>query len=674
MATRIGVDIGGTFTDLVYYDERTGETAEGKVPTVPKAPEEGVVDAVRRHVPRGVIESAELFLHGTTVGLNALLERRGAKVGLLTTEGFRDVLEIRRGDRAEMYNLFWRQPEPLVPRYRRLGVAERIMADGTVLRPVDEASVLAAYEKLRAEEVDSIAVCLLHAYANPRHELEVEQVLRGAGFSGGISLSHRVSGEYREYERTSTTVIDAFVRARMSNYLKRLESRLRELGFRGVCLITRSGGGSMTFAEAEERPFETIMSGPVAGAQGAGELARTLKIDAMVTADVGGTSFDTALILDGWPQVLYEGVVDGMPVQTPWVDVRSIGAGGGSLAYVDPGGLMRVGPRSAGADPGPAAYGKGGTEPTLTDAAAYLGMLGKGVLASGIRLDVGRSAAALKTVGVKIGRSEEEAARGILRIAAASMANAMREVSVEQGLDPREMTLVPFGGAGPLMATLLAEELQMTRIVVPPLAGNFSAWGLLGADMVQSAARTRVMDLNDANLTVAKTILAELFAEVARRSRDIHRETIRSARLDLRYKGQEHWLSIEVPVEGSAVAASAKAIIDDFTAEYDRTFGATMNEVVEIVSVRASVRVPLPRREQKITQGAAAPQEAPEVGEAWSFSLDRRVPFQLLPRAAIDTLDGPAIVTEDTATLYLDAGWRAMAGTHGELVITQVRQ
>ncbi len=388
MATRIGVDIGGTFTDLVFYDEETGETHDGKVPTVPHAPEEGVAEAVRRHVPADVIRRARFFLHGTTVGLNALLERRGAKVGLLTTAGFRDVLEIRRGDRAEMYNLFWRQPAPLVPRHRRLGVTERMRADGVVHRALDPDSVREALAALRTEQVDAIAVCLLNAYANPAHELAVEALLREAGFAGGISLSHRVSGEFREYERTSTTVIDAFVRARMSNYLQRLDVTLRDLGFTGACLITRSGSGSMTFAEAEQRPFETIMSGPVGGAQGASELATTLGIKSLITADVGGTSFDTALVLDGRPQILYEGVIDGMPVQTPWVDVRSIGSGGGSIAHVDVGGLMRVGPRSAGAVPGPAAYGKGGQEPAMTDAAAYLGMLGPGRLASGITLDV----------------------------------------------------------------------------------------------------------------------------------------------------------------------------------------------------------------------------------------------------------------------------------------------
>ncbi|MFT4182813.1 MAG: hydantoinase/oxoprolinase family protein [Rhizobium sp.] len=672
MATRIGVDIGGTFTDLVYYDDESGETVEGKVPTVPDAPEEGVVNAVRGHVPKEVIEKAEFFLHGTTVGLNALLERRGAKVGLITTEGFRDVLEIRRGDRAEMYNLFWRQPEPLVPRHLRLEVCERIKADGSVYKTLDEASIAPVLEALVAEKVDTIAVCLINAYANPVHELHVEELLRAGGFTGGISLSHKISGEYREYERTSTTVIDAFVRARMSNYLKRLDARLRELGFKGTSLITRSGSGSMTFSEAEDRPFETIMSGPVAGAQGASEVAKMLDIEALITADVGGTSFDSALILNGQPQVLYEGTIDNMPIQTPWVDVRSIGSGGGSIAHIDVGGLMRVGPRSAGANPGPACYGKGGTEPAMTDAAGFLGMLGPGKLASGISLDFAKAEAAIAPVATAIEQDTETTAIGILRIAAASMANAMREVSVEQGLDPRHMVLLPFGGAGPLMATLLADELLMTKIVVPPLAGNFSAWGLLGADMVQSAARTRIMDLTADNVVVASDILVELFASIAERGEQLTRETIGSARLDLRYRGQEHWLSIDVPLDGGRIAMAVDGISYAFTAEYLRSFGGTMTEAVEIVSIRATMRAPLPRRNQsfKATDIDGA---TDETVSAYSFGSKKRMPFRVVPRGAIkEPLKGPAIITESTTTLYLDADWTAATGSHGELVLERV--
>ena len=672
MATRIGVDIGGTFTDLVYYDEESGATIEGKVLTVPHAPEEGVVEAVQQHVPREVLERAEFFLHGTTVGLNALLERRGAKVGLITTEGFRDVLEIRRGDRAEMYNLFWKQPEPLVPRHRRLGVPERVMATGAVYKTLDEPAVRIAAQALMAEGVDAIAVCLINAFANPSHELRIEELVREEGFAGGISLSHRISGEFREYERTSTTVIDAFVRGRMANYLQRLDGRLRELGFTGASLITRSGSGSMTFAEAEARPFETIMSGPVGGAHGASELAQALDLPALITADVGGTSFDTALVLDGAPQVLYEGSIGGMPVQTPWVDVRSIGSGGGSIAHVDLGGLMRVGPRSAGAVPGPAAYGRGGTEPAMTDAAGYLGMLGPGVLASGIRLDFGASEKALAAVADKLGQDTETTAIGVMRIAAAAMAGAMREISVEQGLDPRGMALLPFGGAGPLMAVLLAEELRMTRIVVPPFAGNFSAWGLLGADMVQSSARTRVLDLDEAGLAAAQALLSELFDEIESRG-DFSRHTERSARLDLRYKGQEHTLSVDIPLDGRAFAPDLAAVKAAFVADYQRTFASKLPAEVEIVATRATCRVRLPVRKQIGLPEVATEPLTDEVSvEAHSFATGGRLPFRVVPRAGItEALEGPAIVTEATSTLYLDKGWTARPGAHGELNLTK---
>lgn len=669
MATRIGVDIGGTFTDLVYYDDDTGETVEGKVPTVPHAPEEGVIAAVSEFVPPQVIARAQYFLHGTTVGLNALLERRGAKVGMINTKGFRDVLEIRRGDRAEMYNLFWKQPAPLVPRHLRLEIDERVLADGSVLREVDEAAIPDLVATFQAEGVDSIAVALLNAFANGAHESRIEAGLRQAGFDGAISLSHKVSGEYREYERFSTTAIDAFVRKRMASYLERLEAGLRELGFSGRCLIARSGAGSMTFAEAGERPFETIMSGPVGGAQGGSEVAKALEIEALITADVGGTSFDTALILDGEAKVLFEGQVAGMPVQTSWVDVRSIGAGGGSIAYRDIGGLMQVGPRSAGAAPGPACYGKGGLEATTTDAAAHLGMLGPGNLASGIDLDFVKARDAIGTIGAEIGQDVDATAIGIMRIASSSMANAMREITVEQGLDPRGMALLPFGGAGPMFATLLADELQIGRIVVPPLAGNFSAWGLLGADMRQSAARTRILPLDDDILAEVQGILDALFETLDARSDADAGALVHRARLDLRYVGQEHGPSILVPTDGKRLAADAAEIRRLFDEDYIRTFGSTMEFPVEIVSVRATNEVPLPRRSQRLRPGDARPETT---WQAHSFERGARIAFRVLDRSAISVpVDGPLILTESTTTLYVDAGWTAACGENGELVLSR---
>ncbi len=676
MVTRIGVDIGGTFTDLVVYDDRSERVFEGKVPTRPGAPEQGVIDVIKTHVPQELVERASYFLHGTTVGLNALLERRGAKVGLICTAGLRDVLEIRRGDRAEMYNPFWKVPEPLVPRYLRIGIEERMRADGEVHRPLARESVSQAVAELRAKGVDSIAVCLMNAYANPTHELAVGAIIAEQGFEGVISLSHQVSGEYREYERTSTTVIDAFVRRRMADYLERLEAALQGLGFSGQCLITRSGGGSMTFAEATERPFETIMSGPVAGAQGAAKLAQKRDVDLLITADVGGTSFDTTLIVDGAPAVLYEGEVDGMPVQTPWVDVRSIGSGGGSIAQIDAGGLMQVGPDSAGAEPGPATYGKGGTRPTTTDAAAYLGMLGPAVLASGIRLDVDLAQKALATVATGLGKSEEEIAKGILRIAASSMANAMREITVEKGLDPRQMLLMPFGGAGPLMTTLLADELHISRVIVPPLAGNFSALGLLGADMVQSAARSAILPLDEAGLKRASDVLAELQKVTERRSDKDGPDIVAtlSARLDLRFRGQEHSLSIDVESEGGRITEAAEEIAERFKKQYLRAFGSVLRQPVEIISVRASRTVALPEIGDADIVGARTDAEPVSSWNAYSFASGERMDFAVLPRGAIiDPVAGPVIVTEATSTFYVDRGWRIAPAPSGELMMTKDR-
>ena len=677
MATRIGVDIGGTFTDLIYYDDVSGESLVAKVPTTPDNPDEGVVTAIGQAVPADRVKAAEYFLHGTTVGINALLQRRGAVVGLLATEGFRDILEIRRGDREEMYNLFWTPPPPLVPRRLRRPVKERVRANGEIHIAQETADVREALSVFESEDVDAIAIAYMNAYANPVHEIEAERELRAAGFEGEISVSHRVSGEYREYERTTTTVIDAFVRPRMIHYLRRLDEELANVGFVGRLLITRSGGGSMTFAEAEERPFETIMSGPVAGAEGAGELARSLGIDNLITADVGGTSFDTCLVSGGRPQLMYEGMVVGLPVQTPWVDVRSIGAGGGSIAYIDVGGLLQVGPQSAGADPGPASYGRGGTEPTVTDCALSLGMLGEGKLASGITLDVGKARTAIEPIAAKLNFTIDQAAQGVMTIVTASMANTIREITIDQGVDPRQATLLAFGGAGPLMACALARELNIGSIVIPPYAGNFSAWGLLGADLTQAAARTRIMKLSDDALAEANDILKDLFATLEERQGPLRDGQSRSREvgLDMRYAGQEHNLTVPMEAPDGVVTASADAVLDAFTQEYERTFRNTMEEDAEIVSIRATLRLPLPRRESEYRSTAAGDAGAAEV-EAYSFTEDKRQPFRIVAREALavgDTVEGPAIVTEETATTYLDAGFEARLDASGCLFLKYMK-
>jgi N-methylhydantoinase A len=662
MPTRLGVDIGGTFTDLIFYDDQTGGVRVAKEPTTPAAPEEGVAAAIAAAVPGALVRSAAFFLHGTTVGLNALLERKGAVVGLLATRGFRDVLEIRRGDRDDPYDLLWKQPPPLVPRRLRLPVTERIRADASVHTRIDLEDVRRALDVFREEGVECVAIAFINAYANPAHELEAADALRRFGFVGEVSLSHRVSGEYREYERTATTAVDAYVRPRMATYLTNVEDTLGAAGFGGLSLVTRSGGGAMSFAEARARPFETVLSGPVAGAEGAAELTRNLGLGDVISADVGGTSFDTCLITGGRPQVRYEGRVAGLPVQTPWVDVRSIGAGGGSIAYVDVGGLLRVGARSAGAVPGPAAYGRGGSEATVTDAALVLGMLAEGELAGGIGLDAEAARGALEPLAEQLGLDVEEVARGVVQIVTSSMADAIREITVEQGQDPRDATLMAFGGAGPLFATLLARELEIARIAIPLHAGNFSAWGLLGADLTQTAARTRILRLSADGLADAQGVLAELFAGLGQgEGREIG--------LDMRYVGQEHTLTVAAdPADG------ADTIRDSFVRDYATTFGHTMQEEVEIVALRATVRTPLPRRAAEQPPGAGSRDGRPARElEAFSFTRLARVPFRVLARAGLragDELVGPAIVLEDTATTYLDVGFAARVDPSGALLLT----
>jgi N-methylhydantoinase A len=662
LATRVGVDVGGTFTDLVFYDDVTGEVRVGKGLSVPASPDDGVLAVVGDTLTSAELESTKYFLHGTTVGINALLERSGAVVGLLTTRGFRDVLELRRGDREAMYDILWKPPPPLVPRRLRLPVTERTLADGSIESTVDEADIRLAAEVFKQSGVESVAVVFLHSYANSTNELAAERILRDAGFTGEISLSHRVSGEYREYERTSTTVVDAYVRPIMSTYLLRLESRLRPAGFRGECHLTRSGGGVMTFREAVLRPFEGIMSGPVAGAMGAAELCRELSIPLAITADVGGTSFDTCLISGGRPQVKYEGRVAGMPIQSPWVDVRSIGAGGGSIAYVDEGGLLRVGPQSAGADPGPVCYGRGGLRPTVTDAAAALGMLAFGELAGGLTLTADEGRASVAHLGAGLGLDPDRTAQGILRIANSAMADAIRSVTVEQGQDPRGAMLIAFGGAGPLFGTLLARELDIREVIVPNYAGNFSAWGLLGQDVARSAARTSIQRLDGRGLERINAVLSDLFADLGQRASegaDDH-AAVREPYLDLRYVGQEYTLTIRPASDaGGAITQSPEAVIKQFEEDYERAFGHLLTEPVEVVSARALLRTPLPRRAMGRSQRTVTAKSDRQV-DAYSFKRAERIPFRVVHRAGLvadAATRGPLIILEETATTYVDDGF-----------------
>jgi N-methylhydantoinase A len=664
-APSIGVDVGGTFTDLVWAGA-SGDIRADKLPSTPQSPDEGVLALVDRAVPRDALASAAVFVHGTTVGLNALLQGRRPTIGLICTEGLRDVLEIGRGNRGEAFNLLWRPNPPLVPRHLRMEVRERVLGDGSVRDPLEIADVAAVLERFEAMDVESIVVALINAYANPEHELAVEAELRRLGFEGHVSLSHRISGEYREYERTCTTIVDAIVRGPMGSYLRRLEAGLAERGFTGEVLVTRSGGGAMTFADAHSRPVETILSGPVAGAIATAQLARQLELPSAIAADVGGTSFDTCLITDGEVPVLYEGEILGLPLQVPWVDVRSIGAGGGSIAYVDAGGLLRVGPRSAGAQPGPACYGRGGTEPTVTDAALLLGMLPQ-QLASGMDLDTAAAERAFAPIGEALGMTTRALAEGVMRIAAASMAEAIRTITVEHGKDPREAALVVFGGAGPQFGTLLAEELDIRTIVVPPLAGNFSAWGLLNVDLAQTVSRTVLLPLDEQAIERIEGHSADLFASMG--DGDGLRQELR---LDMRYVGQEHTLTVEVPWAGGRVETDVATIAADFERDYARAFQHVTGEPVEVLNVRALVRAAATEPAGEARPAAASAPAAPGGTTAWSFAAQEHVTFAVVERDAVpadEWTQGPAIVVEPTATTYIDTDVRFRTAASGALIL-----
>jgi N-methylhydantoinase A len=661
MATRIGVDIGGTFTDLIFYDDQTGDVHVAKTATTPGELERGVLNAVESAVPAEKVPEVEYFMHGTTIALNALLTRSGAPTGLICTAGFRDVIEIGRGDRPAMYDIFWKQPLPLVKRRHRLTVRERIRADGEILAPLEEDDVVEALQALTAAGMESIAVCLMNSYANPVHELAVERLLAEQGFEGEVSLSHRLSREYREYERSSTTVVDAYIRPVTGRYLSGLVEGLQSADFQGEVLVTRSGGGAITADELKERPFEAIQSGPVAGAEGAAELAREHGWDLAITADVGGTSFDTALIIGGRPQVKHEGSIVGWPLQTSWVDVVSIGAGGGSIAYAD-NGLLRVGPQSAGAVPGPACYGSGGTDPTVTDAALVLGMLGDGVLSSGLTLDASASRTALEPLAGELELGLDEAAQGVLRVATSSMAEAIREITIGQGEDPREAKLLVFGGAGPLFGTLLAGELDIPEIVVPPHAGNFSAWGLLGQDVTHEAAHTSIRVLTEALIPALNENLSVMFEELEARHAGENGSLGRTIGLDLRYVGQEHTLNVQLPSStGQLTAADVEPAAEAFATNYERRFGTTLAEELELVTLRATTRQSLPRKEgeRAVSAERTGVERAPTI-RSFSFTQAEPVEFGVIERADLargSSTEGPLIVFEPTATIYVDAGY-----------------
>ncbi len=674
----VGVDIGGTFTDLVAYRGNTIITS--KTLTVPADPTEGMAKALSL-ADCDLAAMAEL-IHGSTIAINTVLERNGAKTALITTQGMRDVYAIGRGNRPDAFNLFFHRPQPLVPRDLTFELPERMNAAGEALVPLDPAAATQLAQKLTALDVEAVAVCFLHSYANPAHEIIAGEILRRVLPNLFVTLSHEILREFREYERTSTTVLNAFVGPRVSRYLNRLEGFAKKSRFGGQISIMRSNGGTMSIGEARRAPVAMMESGPVAGMIGAGRVAELLGIACAIGFDMGGTTAKASLITGGAPPI-EEGYVigdafSGQPMQLPVVDIVEVGAGGGSIAWSDERGGLHVGPVSAGADPGPACYGRGGKEPTVTDADLVLGRLNDARFLGGhMRLERGRAEASLGTLGQKLGLDAVTAAHGIATIVDNAMSLAVRAVSVKRGIDPRETTLIAFGGAGPLHAVAIAREISIPKVVIPKFPGAFSALGMLMAQWRQDFVRTLIGELGKVGTDLAATAFAELRAggEAAlARDRLVGGQFNFAA--DLRYRGQEH--TIPIAVTGTQdLTTTTEATRARFDAQHDQHYGhAAPDQSIEIVNLRLVVTVP--RMQDTIglwltepwkPEGKAAEQRRPVV------FADAKRPVETLilwrPRlAAGSEIAGPALIEEANSTTLIGPGDRAAVDAIGNIIVT----
>ena len=677
---RVGIDIGGTFTDLVGL--RNGEIVIDKTSTTPDDPTRGVADALS-----GVdadISAISDFLHGTTIAINTVLERKGANTALITTKGFRDVYAMGRNNRPEAFNLEFRRPRPLVPRSLTWEVSARMMATGEEIDPLDDGEVEAIGRELLAQDVSSVAVCLIHAYADPAHERRIGEILARVCPGMFVSLSHDILREYREYERTSTTALNAYVGPRVRDYLDRLEGFLSDGQFGGSIQIMRSNGGTMSLGQARVQPVTMMESGPVAGMIAAGRIAEILGLEQCIGFDMGGTTAKASLITDGAPEVSEDyyigGYSRGQPMQLPVVDIVEVGAGGGSIAWTDARGGLHVGPESAGADPGPACYGKGGHVPVVTDADLVLKRLNADRFLSGrMGLDTALSEVAIKEkIGDPIDLSVADAALGIAKIADASMSLAVRTVSVERGCDPRDTAMIAFGGAGPLHAVAIAREIFIPRVIIPRYPGNFSALGMLLAPWRQDFVRTFVGDLAHIDKAVAGAAFDELRnagdERIALEGLNASDTDMQFA-ADLRYRGQEH--TIPVPLGGAddLAAGGSDALRQTFDRLHDRRYGhAAPDESIQIVNLRLILRATGAdtsfdwMSEPYRPVDAQLDQTRDVIFDDPASPLASRVVWRpgLAPGAVVE---GPAVIEEPNSTTLIFPGDVATVTEHGHLDI-----
>jgi N-methylhydantoinase A len=681
MSARLAVDIGGTFTDIVLALD-DGRLLLEKIRSTTQEPERAVILGTARVLEAAGIEGEAVgeVLHGTTVASNTILQREGARTGLITTRGFRDVLEIGRVRTPELYDIMWDKPAPLVRRRHRLEVGERVMADGAVLEPLDEAGVIEAADWLVGEGIEALAICFINSHRNPAHERRALALVAARHPSLASSASVDILPQVKEYERTSTTVVNAYVLPVMRRYLDCLAEGLADLGIICPLLITASSGGAASFREAARRPVFFIGSGPAAGVIGAARSAATSGIDDAIAFDMGGTTAKAALIEGGevvrtQEYEFRDGIstpsrfikAGGYLLKVPAIDIAEVGAGAGSIAHVDEAGLLHVGPRSAGGEPGPAAYGQGGTEPTVADANIVLGFLDPNGLVGGglaLRPDLAR-AAIERRVAVPLGLTVEAAAMGIRQLANASMVRAIRAVTVERGVDPRDFTLIAFGGSGPVHACDLAEALGVTRVLVPPMPGVFTAVGMLAADVELPfvAAFTGLLDVLAGD--AARARLAAL-ADEARTALAAEGFTGDAALIepavDLRYEGQDSELTLALDADPATLEAR-------FRADYDRLFAYASDEPLEVVNLRVTARGR--RAARSDPRGGEVPRAAEAAGErAVAFDPAAPVITRVIDRSGLPAaFGGPLIIASYDSTVVIPPGWRGTVDKAGSILL-----
>ena len=672
---RVAIDTGGTFIDFVLLNEQSGEIRIEKEDSTAGHLADQLIAGLRRF-DVSIAEIVRLF-HGTTVGINALVQERGARVGLITTKGFRDVLEMGRGGRTPVYNFTQLSPRPIVERYLRREVAQRTTYDGKVLRDLDLEAVDREVDYLLSQGVEAIAVAFLHAYANPAHELAVRERIAGRHPKVPVSLSHEISAEWREYERTSTAVLNAFIQPTVKDYVSDVQRKLLDEGCARPLAIMQSSGGVADAATASEKPIRTLMSGPAGGVIGAKFLCDQLGYGNVICTDVGGTTYDVAIIEDGRILERSQTEVAGRAVLGSMIDVMSIGAGGGSIAWLDHRNALQVGPQSAGATPGPACFGRGGSEPTTTDAHLVLGRLdGDYFLGGRMKLDMARARTAIEEhIAKPLGLSLTEAANGILAIAEANMANAIRTRTIQRGLDPREFVMLAYGGGGGLFACAVADQLGVRRVIVPLAPANFSAWGILTSDYVEDEVRTQVMPLDRAHVEQVLKTLADLERSAVKAVGNYGFESgtiARLRRIDMRFEHQEFTVTVDLEPGWTTPETLLEGVRDRFVSAHQRLYGhGDPAANLEVVSLRARAigRVRPPEIAKRTAPSSAGQVKRRDVVFRRS---DVGVATTIIARDSLapgQSIHGPAIIDEWTTTTIVPPEWTCLCDGYGNLVL-----